>query len=103
DPDSYFVDLSWASAPVGGHGSAPAQPCSEAADSDSVVPTAGHNADATDVQEQELFREMAMLRPATIDPKFVAFYKSITPVPHDKVQKFPGETYDHIYPQNIGT
>ncbi len=103
DPDSYFVDLSWASAPVKAHSSAPAQPCSEAADSDSVVPTAGHNADATDVQEQEIFREMAMLRPATVDPKFVAFYKSISPVPHDKVQKFPGETYDHIYPQNIGT
>src|SRR5688572_21604400 len=27
DPDSYFVDLSWASAPVSAHGSAPAQPC----------------------------------------------------------------------------
>jgi hypothetical protein len=103
DPDSYFVDLSWASAPVTPHSSAPAQPCSEAAESDRGVPTAGHNPDATDVQEQELFREMAMLRPATIDPKFVAFYNSITPVPHDKVQKFPGETYDHIYPQNIGT
>jgi cytochrome P460 len=102
DPDSYFVDLSWASAPVKAHSSAPAQPCSEAADSDAVVPTAGHNADATDVQEQEIFREIAMLRPATVDPKFVAFYKSISPVPHDKVQKFPGETYDHIYPQNIG-
>jgi hypothetical protein len=103
DPDSYYVDLSWASAPVTAHSPAPAQPCSEAAESDRGVPTAGHNPDATDVQEQELFREMAMLRPATIDPKFVAFYNSITPVPRDKVQKFPGETYDHIYPQNIGT
>ena len=102
DPDSYFVDLSWASAPVTPHSSAPAQPCSEAAESDRGVPMAGHNPDATDVQEQEIFREMAMLRPATVDPKFVAFYKSISPVPHDKVQKFPGETYDHIYPQNIG-
>lgn len=102
DPDSYFVDLSWASAPATAHSSAPAQPCSEAAESDRGIPTAGHNPDATDVQEQELFREMAMLRPATIDPKFVAFYNSISPVPHDKVQKFPGETYDHIYPQNIG-
>jgi hypothetical protein len=102
DPDSYFVDLSWASAPVTPHSSAPA-PCSEAAESDRGVPTAGHNPDATDVQEQELFREMAMLKPATMDPKFVAFYNSITPVPRDKVQKFPGETYDHIYPQNIGT
>ncbi|HJY28964.1 MAG TPA: cytochrome P460 family protein [Pyrinomonadaceae bacterium] len=103
DPDSYFVDLSWASAPVTPHSSGPAFPCSEAAESDRGVPTAGHNTDATDVQEQEIFREMAMLRPATIDPKFVAFYKSISPVPRDKVQKFPGETYDHIYPANIGT
>src|SRR5690349_477918 len=54
DPDSYFVGLSWASAPVGGHGSAPAaRPCDEPAESDSVVPTAGHNPDATDVQEQQ--------------------------------------------------
>ena len=102
DPDSYFVDLSWASAPVSGHGPAPAQPCSEAAESDRDVPTAGHNADATDVQEQQIFREMATARPATTDPKFVSFYKSIAPVPLDKVKKFPGETYDHIFPQNIG-
>jgi hypothetical protein len=103
DPDSYFVDLSWASTPVTAHSAAPAQPCSEAADSDRVVPTAGHNPDATDVQEEEIFHEMALVRPATIDPKFVAFYNSIAPVPLDKVQKFPGETYDHIFPQNIGT
>jgi len=103
DPDSYFVDLSWASTPVSGHGSAPAQPCSEAADSDQIVPTAGHNADATDVQEQSIFREMATFRPATVDSQFTAFYKSIAPVPLDKVKKFPGETYDHIFPQNIGT
>ncbi|HEV8428301.1 MAG TPA: cytochrome P460 family protein [Pyrinomonadaceae bacterium] len=102
DPDSYYVDLSWASSPVSAHGSAPAQPCSEAADSDRDVPTAGHNADATDVQEQSIFREMATLRPATVDPTFTAFYKSIAPVPLNKVQKFPGETYDHIFPQNIG-
>ena len=103
DPDSYFVDLSWASAPVTAHSSAPAQPCSEAAESDRDVPTAGHNADASDLQEQALFREMATLKPATVDSKFVGFYKSIAPVPLDKVQKFPGETYDHIFPQNIGT
>ena len=103
DPDSYFVDLSWASAPVSSHGAGPAQPCGESADSDRDVPTAGHNADATDVQEQTLFREMASLRPATIDPKFVAFFNSIAPVPLDKVRKFPGETYDHVFPQNIGT
>lgn len=102
DPDSYFVDLSWASAPASSHGAAPAQPCGEAADSDRIVPTAGHNTDATDVQEQSMLREMAELRPATIDPKFVAFFRSIAPVPLDKVLKFPGETYDHVFPQNIG-
>src|SRR5215813_5905082 len=48
DPDSYFIDLSWASAPVTPHSAAPAQPCSEAAESDRDVPTAGHNPDATD-------------------------------------------------------
>jgi Cytochrome P460 len=103
DPDSYFVDLSWASAPVKAHAPPSAQPCSEAAESDRDIPTAGHNPDATDVQEQTLFREMAALKPATLDPKFVAFYKSIAPVPRDKVLEFPGETYDHIFPQNIGT
>lgn len=102
DPDSYFVDLSWASAPISSHGSAPAQPCSEAASSDRDIPTAGHNTDATDVQEQTLFRELVTLRPATIDPKFTAFYTSIGPVPLNKVKKFPGETYDHVFPQNVG-
>jgi cytochrome P460 len=102
DPDSYYVDLSWASAPVSAHGAAPV-PCSEAAESDRDVPTAGHNPDATDVQEQQIFRELAALRPATLDPRFTAFYKSIAPVSLDKVQKFPGETYDHVFPRNIGT
>jgi hypothetical protein len=102
DPDSYFVDLSWASAPVSSHSSGAAPPCSEAADSDVVVPTAGHNTDATDVQEQSIMREMAALRPATLDPGFIRFFNSIAPVPLDKVLKFPGETYDHVYPENIG-
>ena len=102
DPDSYFVDLSWTSAPISAHGSAPAQPCSESAVSDRDVPTAGHNTDASDVQEQAMFKQMAAVRPSTLDPKFVAFYKSIAPVPLDKVQKLPGETYDHIFPKNIG-
>src|ERR1051325_11298868 len=103
DPDSYYVDLSWTSAPVSGHGPTPTVPCGEAAESDEVVPTAGHNPDATDVQEQQILREMVAVKPATTDPKFIAFYNSITPVPLDKVKKFPGETFDHIFPQNIGT
>lgn len=103
DPDSYYVDLSWASTPVSGHAPAPAQPCSAASESDLVVPTAGHNPDASDVQEQQIFREIASVRFATSDPKFVAFYNSIAPVALDKVKKFPGETYDHVFPQNIGT
>ncbi|HEX5873736.1 MAG TPA: hypothetical protein VFY60_03750, partial [Pyrinomonadaceae bacterium] len=54
-------------------------------------------------QEQTLFRQMALLGTPTLNQKFVAFFNSIAPVPLDKVQKFPGETYDHVYPQNIGT
>ena len=102
DPDSYFVDLSWTTATVSAHAPAPAQPCSEATASDRDIPTAGHNADASDVQEQALFRQMATLRPATTDPKFLAFYNSIAPVSPDKVRKFPGETYDHVFPLNTG-
>ena len=103
DPDSYFVDLSWTLLPATSHSAAPAQPCTEAAESDRDVPTAGHNPEPTDLKEQALFREMVALRAPTLDPKFVDFYNSITPVPLDRVQKFPGETYDHIFPQNIGT
>lgn len=103
DPDSYFVDLSWATASVSSHAPAPAQPCSESAVSDRDVPTGGHNTDASDVQEQAIFRQMAALRPSTFNPKFVAFYNSIAPVSLNKVQKFPGETYDHVFPQNTGS
>ncbi|HEU4509916.1 MAG TPA: cytochrome P460 family protein [Pyrinomonadaceae bacterium] len=103
DPDSYFIDLSWATAPVSAHSSAPAQPCAESAASDRDVATAGHNTDSSDVQEQSLFRQMALLGTPTLSQQFVAFYNSIGPVPLDKVKKFPGETYDHVFPQNIGT
>ena len=99
DPDTYFVDLSWASAPVSGHAPGPAQPCNESSISDRDLPTAGHNSDASDVQEQALFRQMMSLKPATLNPQFAAFYKSIAPVPLAKVLKFPGETYDHVFPE----
>lgn len=102
EPDSYFVDLSWATATVSAHAPPPAQPCSEATSSDRDIPTAGHNTDASDVQEQTLFRQMAALRTTTADRKFVAFYNSIAPVSLDKVRKFPGETYDHVFPRNLG-
>ncbi len=102
DPDSYYVDLSWASASSNGHAPGPAQPCGDSADSDRDVPTAGHNPDSSNVQEKALFRNMASLTTPSVDPKFVAFYKSIAPVPLDKVRKFPGETYDHVFPKNIG-
>ncbi len=102
DPDSYYVDLSWTLQTTTGHGSAPAQPCRQSAESDRDVPTAGHNTDASDVQEQAIFRQIASARLSSPDPKFVNFYKSIAPVLLDKVKKFPGETYDHVFPQNIG-
>ena len=35
------------------------------------------------------------------DPKFVAFFNSISPVPLGKVQKLPGETFDHVFPQPL--
>ena len=103
DPDTYFVDLSWASAPVSGHSPGPAVPCNEASISDRDVPTAGHNSDASDVQEQALFKQMVSLRPAILNREFAAFYRSIAPVPADKVLKFPGETYDHVFPVNKGS
>ena len=103
DPDSYYVDLSWMSAPVSAHSAAPAQPCSEAAESDRDIATAGHNPDASDVQEQQILREIVSAKPPTTNPRFVAFYNSIAPVRFDNVQKFPGETYDHVIPQNIGS
>src|SRR5689334_16925095 len=93
DPDSYFVDLSWASAPLSAHGSAPAQPCSEAAESDRDVPTAGHNVDTSKLPEEEILREIATAKTPAVDSKFAAFYNSIVPLPLDKVQKFPGETF----------
>jgi hypothetical protein len=103
DPDSYFVDLSWTTSPLSAHGSAPV-PCNESAASDRDVATAGHNADASDVQETALFKQIANLRTVkTADPKFVGFYKAIAPVPVDKVLKFPGETYDHVFPVNKGS
>jgi hypothetical protein len=71
DPDSYYVDLSWTSTPLSGHAPPPAEPCSVAAESDNIVPTAGHNPDATDVQEEQIFREMASVKPATTDPRFI--------------------------------
>lgn len=102
DPDSYYVDLSWTLPPTNTHAPPPAQPC-ESALSDRDVPTAGHNPDASDVQEQAVFRQMAMLRAPSVNPQFAAFYKSIAPVPLDKVKKFPAETYDHVFPLNTGT
>src|SRR3954469_6729291 len=56
DPDSYFTDLSWTSLTPTPHATAAAQPCSEAAESDEVVPTAGHNAPPTDLPKQQLLQ-----------------------------------------------
>jgi len=103
EPDSYFVDLSWASAPASSHASPAPAPCAAPAASDDLLPTAGHNAPPIDLPKQlELFKLMKEKPATTLDPAFVAFYKSIAPVPLEKVQKLPGETYDHIFPQNIG-
>ena len=102
EPDSYFVDLSWTSVPPP-HPSSPPPPCGEPAESDSVEPTGGHTAPALDAPRQlELLKQLSATSPATLDPKFVAFYNSIAPVPVGSVRKIPGETFDHIFPQNLG-
>ena len=104
EPDSYFVDLSWASAPAP-HPPAPPAPCKDSADSDFGEPTAGHNAPPPDAGRllELLKQESISVATATPDPKFVAFYSSIPPVPEASVRKIPGETFDHIFPQNIGS
>lgn len=103
EPDSYFVDLSWASAPAP-HPPAPPAPCKESALSDAGEPTAGHTTPPPDAARQlELLKQKSVAdSTATPDPKFVAFFNSIAPVAEESVRKIPGETYDHIFPQNIG-
>jgi len=104
EPDSYFVDLSWASAPAP-HPPAPPAPCKESAVSDFGEPTAGHTTPPPDPARQlELLKTKSVAdSTATPDPKFVAFFNSISPVSEESVRKIPGETFDHIFPQNIGS
>ena len=104
EPDSYFVDLSWASAPAP-HPPAPSAPCKDSADSDVGEPTAGHTAPPPDPGRLlELLEQKSIsVATATPDPEFVAFYNSIPPVAEASVSKLPGETFDHIFPQNIGS
>jgi hypothetical protein len=103
EPDSYFVDLSWASAPAP-HPGAPPPPCTEAAESDVGEPTGGHTAIPLDAARQlQLLRENSAGSMATLDPKFVAFYNSILPVPVGSVRKIPGESFDHIFPQPLSS
>lgn len=100
EPDSYFVDLSWASAPPT-HAGPPPPPCGEPAESDYGEPTGGHTAPHLDAARQlELLKQSSADSAATLNPQFVAFYNSVAPVPAGKVQKFPGETFDHIFAQN---
>ena len=104
EPDSYFVDLSWASAPPA-HPAPPPTPCAEAAESDAVAPTGGHTTPPLDaVRQLELIKQNSASASASgTDPKFVAFFNSISPAPVGKVQNFPGETFDHVFPQPLGS
>jgi hypothetical protein len=104
EPDSYFVDLSWASAPAP-HPAPPPPPCGAPAESDAIEPTGGHTAPHLDAEQiLELLKENSPPAPSSSpDPKFVAFYNSISPVPLGHVKKIPGETFDHIFPQNLLT
>ena len=104
DYDTYFVDLSWASEPTPPPPPKPGK-C-DAPASDQEIETGGHNQLSGELRQQitaELRKEKSELPPAaTADPQFVAFYKSIAPVPVDKVSKLPGETFDHIVAENLG-
>jgi hypothetical protein len=105
EPDSYFVDLSWSPAPAA-HPALPPPPCGEPAASDVGEPTGGHTALPLDaVRQLELLKQSSSSASAAVnpDPKFLAFYNSISPVPIGKVRKIPGETFDHIFPQNLGS
>lgn len=104
EPDTYFVDLSWTTTPESHPVSVP-PPCAGAADSDVGEPTAGHTAPKRDAAELlHILKQKSM--PALTggpDPKFVAFFNSIAPVSVGNVQKIPGETFDHIFPQPLGS
>ena len=102
EPDTYFVDLSWTSVPPP-HPASPPPPCGEAAESDIGEPTGGHTAPPLDaVRQLELLKQNSAPASASgPDPKFVAFFNSISPVPLGNVQKIPGETFDHIFPQKM--
>jgi hypothetical protein len=104
--DTYFVDLSWASEPAPtAPPSVPSVPCGDAPDSDEVIPTGGHFQPPIDLKQQlaTLKAKATAATPApTPNPQFVAFYNAIPPVPYGSVSKLPGETYDHIFPQNTG-
>ena len=104
DYDTYFVDLSWASEPTPPPPPKPGK-C-DAPASDQEIETGGHNQLSGELRQQitaELRKEKSELpSAATADPQFVAFYKSIAPVPVDKVSKLPGETFDHIVAENLG-
>lgn len=103
--DTYFVDLSWASEPTPPPPPKPG-PC-DAPDSDQQIPTGGHTQPPIDLRQEialELVKEKSELPASlTADPQFVAFYKSISPVPLARVRKLPGETFDHIVAQNLGS
>ena len=104
EPDSYFVDLSWTTLPPP-HPAAPPPPCSGSADSDIGEATAGHTAPPRDAAEQlQILKQTAMqASTSSADPRFVAFFNSISPVPVGSVRKIPGETFDHIFPQPLGS
>ena len=105
DYDTFFVDLSWASEPTPPPPPPPG-PC-EAAASDVGIPTGGHTQPPVDLRQQlalEILKEKSALPSSLIaDPQFVAFYNSISPVPVDKVSRFPGETFDHVVAQTLGS
>src|SRR6185295_2650932 len=80
EPDSYFVDLSWASEPTPPPPPTPG-PC-DAPESDHLLPTAGHTTAPVEVQKQlalDLLKEKSEVSALTenADARFVGFFKSI--------------------------
>jgi hypothetical protein len=79
-PLSYFVDLSWVPPPTLGTAPLPKD-------------TSHHDEASLLAPAKE---PLTTLTPSSLNPAFVKFYNSISPVSLTDVKKLPPETYDHI-------
>ncbi|PZR70988.1 MAG: hypothetical protein DLM73_16740 [Chthoniobacterales bacterium] len=108
-PLTYFVDLSWATPPS----PTPAAPSTtvnqgKPPPEGATTPSEIHQGK----QSMSHHDDMALMPPAkeatgphissSLNPAFVKFYNSISPVPLNEVKKIPPETYDHIVADHKG-